>query len=136
MFDVLPMLYTTITMVGRGAPFTEIGTTKKSSILSGNFPSGVDPAALGPKSLEYEHVEQKPPRNYVMQWNLNLQRELAPSLSMVVGFAGSHGVHQALRVDDANIVFPAALTSAGYLWPNPICCAGTVVSQRFVFQFP
>ena len=120
MFDVLPMLYTTITMVGRGAPFTEIGATKSASILSGNFPSGVSPAALGPHSLEYEHVEKNPPRNYVMQWNLNLQRELAPNLTMVVGFAGSHGVHQGLRVDDANIVFPAALTSAGYLWPNPI----------------
>jgi hypothetical protein len=116
MFDVLPMLYTTITMVGRGAPFTEIGATKSASYLRGKFPGAVDPAVLGAKSLEYEHVEQKPPRNYVMQWNLNLQRELAPSLSMVVGFAGSHGVHQALRVDDANIVFPA-LTSAGYLWP-------------------
>jgi hypothetical protein len=117
MFDVLPMLYTTITMVGRGAPFTEIGATSDASKLSGKFPGGVDPINdLGPHNLEYEHVEQKPPRNYVMQWNLNLQRELAPNLSMVVGFAGSHGVHQALRVDDANIVFPP-LTSLGYLWP-------------------
>ena len=116
MFDVLPMLYTTITMVGRGAPFTEIGATKSATILSGNFPSGVSPAALGPHSLEYEHVEKNPPRNYVMQWNFNIQRELAPNLTMVVGFAGSHGVHQALRVDDANIVFPT-LTPQGYLWP-------------------
>jgi hypothetical protein len=131
MFDVLPMLYTTITMVGRGAPFTEIGATKKASVLNGNFPSGVTPAALGVKGLEYEHVEQKPPRNYVMQWNLNLQRELVPNLSMVIGFAGSHGVHQALRVDDANIVFPATLTPAGYLWPNPICCAGTQINPNF-----
>jgi hypothetical protein len=120
MFDVLPMLYTTITMVGRGAPFTEIGATSDASILSGNFPSGVTPASLGPKSLEYEHVEQKPPRNYVMTWNLNVQRQLAPNLTMVVGYTGSHGVHQALRVDDANTVFPIAVTSAGYLWPNPV----------------
>jgi hypothetical protein len=120
MFDVLPMLYTTITMVGRGAPFYEIGATKKASKLNGNFPSGVTPTALGVTGLEYEHVEKQPPRNYVMQWNFNVQREVAPNLTMVVGFAGSHGVHQGLRVDDANIVFPAALTSAGYLWPNPI----------------
>jgi len=118
MFDVLPMLYTTITMVGRGAPFTEIGATKDASKLINRFPSGVDPAGLGAKSLEFEHVEQKPPRNYVMQWNLNLQRELAPNLSMVIGFAGSHGVHQALRVDDANIVFPVAHPPAGYLFPK------------------
>jgi outer membrane receptor protein involved in Fe transport len=119
MFDVLPMLYTTITMVGRGAPFTEIGATSNAPKLIGKFPGGVDPNKdLGPHNLEFEHVEQKPPRNYVMQWNLNLQRELAPNLTMVVGFAGSHGVHQALRVDDANIVFPVAHPSAGYLFPK------------------
>jgi outer membrane receptor protein involved in Fe transport len=126
MFDVLPMLYTTITMVGRGAPFTEIGATKDASILMNKFPGGVDPLALGPKSLEYEHVEKNPPRNYVMQWNFNIQRELAPNLTMVVGFAGSHGVHQALRVDDANIVFPIALTPAGYLWPNPVASGAQI----------
>jgi hypothetical protein len=130
MFDVLPMLYTTITMVGRGAPFYEIGATSNSSKLAGNFPSGVTPTALGPKSLEYEHVENKPRRNYVMQWNLNVQRELAPNLTAVVSFAGSHGVHQALRVDDANITFPAALTSAGYIFPNP----ETSVSQINTFN--
>jgi outer membrane receptor protein involved in Fe transport len=119
MFDVLPMLYTTITMVGRGAPFYEIGATSKASILNGNFPSGVTPTALGAKSLEYEYNEHQPHRNYVMQWNFNVQRELAPNLTMVVGYAGSRGVHQALRVDDGNIVIPFA-TSAGYLWPNPV----------------
>ena len=116
MFDVLPMLYTTITMVGRGAPFYEIGVLKGVSKLQNKFPGGVAPASLGTKSVEYEYVEHQPRRNYVMQWNFNVQRELAPNLTMVVGYAGSHGVHQALRVDDADIVFPTS-TSAGYLWP-------------------
>jgi hypothetical protein len=119
MFDVLPMLYTQTTMVGRGAPFFQIGATKKASILNGNFPSGVTPGALGPSSLEYEYIEHNTPRNYVMQWNLNVQHEIMPNLTAVVGYVGSRGVHQALRVDDADIVLPT-LTSAGYLWPNPI----------------
>jgi hypothetical protein len=120
MFDVLPMLYTTITMVGRGAPFYEIGGTQNKSKLNGKFPSGLVPDTdLSGKNIEYERVEHQPRRNYVMQWNLNVQRELAPNLTMVVGYAGSHGVHQGLRVDDANIVAPpdVTLTSAGYLWP-------------------
>jgi hypothetical protein len=37
----------------------------------------------------------------------------------MVGYVGSHGVHQAFRADDANLVLPTA-TSAGYLWPNPV----------------
>jgi len=128
MFDVLPMLYTTITMVGRGAPFTEIGATKNATFLAGKFPGGItDPInQLGPHNLEYEHVDQNPHRSYVMQWNFNVQRELAPNLTLVVGFAGSHGVHAPIRVDDANIVFPVALTPAGYLWPNPVASGNQI----------
>jgi hypothetical protein len=113
MFDVLPMLYTTVTMVGRGAPFYEIGAA--NSLPKGSFPAGAA-ALLGTGNLEYEYVEQHPHRNYVMQWNLNVQRELFPSFTVMVGYVGSHGVHQGLRVDDANMVFPT-LTPSGYLWP-------------------
>ena len=61
-------------------------------------------------------MEHQPHRNYVMQWNLNVQRELAPNLTAVVGYVGSRGVHQPFRADDVNVVLPT-LTSAGYLWP-------------------
>jgi outer membrane receptor protein involved in Fe transport len=125
MFDVLPMLYTTVTMVGRGAPFYQIGATSK--LPQGSFPGGAG-GSLSPKSLEYEYVQHNPPRNYVMQWNLNVQRELLRDLTLVVGYAGSRGVHQGLRVDDANMVFPR-LTSAGYLWPAPIG-SGTSVNPN------
>jgi hypothetical protein len=54
-----------------------------------------------------------------MQWNFNVQRELPGGLTAMVGYVGSRGVHQPYRVEDADIVLPT-LTSAGYLWPNPI----------------
>ena len=57
------------------------------------------------------------PRNYVMQWNLNIQREITPSVTAFIGYVGSHGVHMPLRIDDYDIVLPT-LTSAGYLWPK------------------
>src|ERR1700722_17824852 len=38
MFDVLPMLYTTVTMNGRGAPFFEIVSSNK--LKPGSFPGG------------------------------------------------------------------------------------------------
>src|SRR6266853_5784412 len=34
----------------------------------------------------------------------------------MIGYVGSHGVHQAFRTDDSRIVIPNK-TSAGYLWP-------------------
>jgi Carboxypeptidase regulatory-like domain/TonB-dependent Receptor Plug Domain len=115
-FDVLPLLYTTITLNGRGAPFFSIVST--STLPQGSFP---DTAInfVNKSTLEYAYVEPNPKRDYVMQWNLNVQRQVTPSVTAVVGYVGSHGVHQLFRIDDGNIVLPT-LTSAGYLWPNPI----------------
>jgi hypothetical protein len=126
MFDVLPMLYTTVTLNGRGAPFFKIANS--SNLLQGSFPDGALSSLGVDTGLEYGYVESHPHRNYVMQWNLNVQHQLAPSLTAVIGYVGSHGVHQAFRTDDSNIVLPTK-TSAGYLWPNPEY-SGTVVNSH------
>jgi len=119
MFDVLPMLYTTVTLNGRGAPFYELGSSTSAAQLAGNFPGGALPAIqASTPPLEYGFVEHNPKRNYVMQWNLNVQHEFA-GLTATVGYVGSRGVHQAFRADDANTVVPT-LTSAGYVYPSPI----------------
>jgi hypothetical protein len=106
MFDVLPLLYTTVTLNGRGAPFYELGST--ASVAPGTFPGGALPAlcqsyppcTLGPNTpVEYGFVEHNPKRNYVMQWNLNVQREVAKGLTATIGYVGSRGVHQAFRDD-------------------------------------
>jgi len=65
----------------------------------------------------------------VMQWNLNIQRELAPSLTATIGYVGTHAVHQPFRADEADVVLPK-LTSAGYLWPSPIG-SGTKINPNF-----
>jgi hypothetical protein len=121
MFDVLPMLYTTVTMNGRGAPFFQLASPLPSAPLpQGSFPDGALPFILqsGLPPLERGFVEHSPKRNYVMQWNLNVQHQITPSLTAMVGYVGSHGVHQAFRADDANMVLPTLLPSVGYLWPH------------------
>src|SRR5260370_29710712 len=61
----------------------------------------------------------RPTRNYVEQWNINLQRQITSSMTATVGYIGSHFVYMMLRDDDSNFVIPTK-TSAGYLWPyNP-----------------
>jgi hypothetical protein len=102
---------------GRGAPFYQVGST--SHLPQGSFPGGALPYLTG-RRLEHAFVEHNMSRNYVMQWNFNIQRELSPSVTASVGYVGSRGVHQPFRADDANIVMPT-LSSAGYLWPSPIC---------------
>jgi hypothetical protein len=122
LFDSLPMLYEFITMNGRAAPFLETGSL--TNLPPGSFPGGAF-ALLGPSSFEYNSVERKPHRNYIMQWNLNVQRELMPNVTALLGYVGSHGIHQPFRADDADIVIPT-LTSQGYLWPSPVSSGTTI----------
>jgi hypothetical protein len=74
---------------------------------------------LGTCKLTASFTESNPKRNYVEQWNINVQHEIAPNLTVTVGYVGSHGLHQLIRGDDFNQVLPTH-TSAGWLWPyNP-----------------
>jgi hypothetical protein len=95
---------------------------------AGSFYTGAFPL-LGPKSLEAIYIEHNPPRNYVVQWNVNVQRELTPSLTGMIGYVGSRGVHQPLRSDDIDIVIPTQ-TPQGYLWPSPVG-SGTTLNPNF-----
>jgi Carboxypeptidase regulatory-like domain/TonB dependent receptor/TonB-dependent Receptor Plug Domain len=128
LFDNLPLIYEYTGMEILAAPFFELGSINKASALAGTFYTGASPL-LGLTSFRGAYIENKMPRNYVMQWNLNIQREIAPSVTAFVGYVGSHGVHMPLRIDDYDIVLPS-LTSAGYLWPNPIG-SGTVLNPNF-----
>jgi hypothetical protein len=130
-FDALPMLYQTLTMNGRAAPFFVLGDTKH--VPQGSFPAGGF-TLLSASTVEYGAVQRKPSRSYVLQWNLNVQRELAPNTAVLIGYVGSRGVHQAFRVDDANIVIPT-LTSAGYLWPSPVGSGTTINPNAGAIRF-
>jgi hypothetical protein len=125
-FDVLPLPYEFFGWTSMAVPFYLQGSS--SHVPPGSFFTGAFPL-LGANSLGIDFVQHKPPRNYVMQWNLNLQRELAPNLTAMVGFVGSRGVHQPFRDDDVNIVIPTR-TSAGYLWPSPVG-SGTLLNSNF-----
>jgi hypothetical protein len=124
-FDVLPLPYEFATIAGTSAPFIELGSASK--LPAGSFPGGAF-ALLAPSSLSIGSIERKPHRNYVLQWNLNVQHELTPSVTALVGYVGSRGVHQPFRSEDANIVLPT-LTSQGYLWPSPVG-SGTVINPN------
>ncbi len=121
-YDGLPLPYEFILLNGRAAPFFQIGNT--NSLPAGSFPVGAF-AQLGPSSFQYVSIEHKPRRNYIMQWNVNAQRELAQHLTAFIGYVGSRGVHQPVHFDDADIVLPN-LTPRGYVWPSPIASGTTI----------
>ena len=128
MYDVLPLPYEFQNMETRAAPFYTLESISKAQALAGSFYQG-GLAQLKPKSQSVTWIEQNPKRNYVMQWNLDIQRQLTNNLTATIGYVGSRGVHQPERVDDANIVMPT-LTSAGYVWPSPVG-SGTLVNPNF-----
>ena len=126
MFDVQPLPYQFVLLTTQAAPFfsyTAINNPGNGTFFSGltNFPAN---------TLRSTYV-QHPKRDYVMQWNLNIQQQLTPSLAGMVAYVGSRGVHQPFKVDEANLVIPTK-TPKGYLWPkvdvfgngySPVCNA-------------
>lgn len=130
-YDVLPLPYEFVILSSASAPFAANVST--GNLAQGDFPAGGLPKALvGYQSgslagQRVSYIDPNPKRSYVMQWNLNVQRELARDVTATVGYVGSRGVHLPYRTDDSNIVLPIARTTAGYLWPSP-AGSGTVLN--------
>ena len=115
-YDNLPLPYLFELLTLSAAPFFQ--SYSAGALPAGSFPTGAFQLINGnPKTLRYTYVEPHPHRNYVMQWNLNVQRDLGKNLTGMIGYVGSRGVHQPFRVDDMNLVLPT-LTPQGYLWPS------------------
>jgi hypothetical protein len=125
-YDVLPLTYQFSLLETRTAPFFTDGTTSK--LPPGSFYTGAV-NLLSPSTLSETYIEQNPKRDYVMQWNFNIQRELTRNLIFSVAYVGSRGVHQPVRVDDGNIVAPTE-TAAGFVWPSPVG-SGTPINPAF-----
>jgi len=125
MFDVQPLPYQYILLATQAVPFfkyTVVKTPTDECIAPLNacpnpFPNfGGQDVSFPVNRLRTTYAEPNPKRNYVVQWNLNVQQQLTPSVAAMVAYVGSRGIHQPFRVDDANLVIPTS-TSAGYVWP-------------------
>jgi TonB dependent receptor len=119
LFDVLPLPYQFTLLETQAAPFFQytalkVGDPTLATPLT--FPL-VDPADITNNKLRSTYIDSNPKRNYVAQWNLNVQYQLKPSLAAMVAYVGSRGVHQPFRVDEADLLIPTK-TPSGYLWPK------------------
>jgi hypothetical protein len=119
LFDVLPLPYQFVLMTTQSAPFfsyTAINASDPTLKVPLKFYT-VDPQDITPNSLRSTYVDSHSKRNYITQWNLNVQQQLTPSLAGMVAYVGSRGVHQPFKVDEADLVIPTK-TPYGYLWPQ------------------
>jgi hypothetical protein len=118
-FDMLPLIsefFTTTT-----STFPYVTQFNVGNLVQGDFPGKMQQLISqgASNSLVYTTYEFNPHRNYVMIWNLNIQRQLTPNTTLTVGYVGNHGVHMFNRTDDGNSVLPTSLVNGQPLFPIP-----------------
>jgi hypothetical protein len=120
LFDVLPLPVEMGSGVDGSFPFDV--SASGSALPQGSFILGCPTACgayLDTANIHRYYIMQfNPKRNYVMQWNFNIQRQLTAGTSLMVGYVGARGRHMRFQADDVNMVYPT-LTPQGYVWPVP-----------------
>ncbi|MGH9681627.1 MAG: TonB-dependent receptor domain-containing protein [Candidatus Acidiferrales bacterium] len=120
MFDILPIPWTYTQTLPSQYPFTAQVTASGLSGPSATCPNGDFPVVcsktFNASSLNVVYVPQNPGQAYAMNWNLNVQRQVTPSLTVTLGYVGSRSIHLPDLPDNINYQLPS-LTSAGYLFP-------------------
>jgi len=124
-FDMLPLPYEFFLGNATTAPFYLQGSLTSvcpgPKCLNGTlaFPSPAYPALQAGSStggFKYSYVQPNSKRRYIMEWSLNVQRQLTPSLTLMVGYVASRGIHLPMHQDDMNFVIPY-LASGRYVFP-------------------
>ena len=122
-YDVLPLPGYFLLQQNQAAPFLIFKSTKTFAANGSSFAPGFGGGQLnsaGGSKLAASTIETNPKRNYVMQWNLNVQRQLTSDITVTAGYIGSHGVHLLMRGDDGNMTTPVpASTGGGYFFNAP-----------------
>lgn len=66
------------------------------------------------------YLDPNPKRNYVMQWNLNIQHAINTNTTAMIAYVGSRSVHNLMQTDDSSIALPLEKTAEGYIWPKTL----------------
>jgi hypothetical protein len=118
LFDVLPLPYQFILLETQSIPFFDYLSLSANADGSALTVGALPAMDAGGTRLRTTYIDSHAKRNYVMQWNLNVQYSLTPNLAAMVAYVGSRGVHQPYRVDESNLNLPAKLPTGGYIWPK------------------
>jgi hypothetical protein len=113
MFDVLPLPYEFGLNTAATSPYQIVGADPNAVLGTGVTDPNV---SFNPNLVRNRYVQQDPKRALVMNWNLNVQRDLGGGWTALIGYVGSRSVHLSVAADDINLVQPTA-TSAGLLFP-------------------
>ena len=120
MFDVLPMPAQLGGGLDSSSPFAEKLNIGDPNVLIGTFPNKISsiPANLLPNTAAYYIMDFNPKRPLVLQWNLNIERQLTSNTTLGIGYVGSRGVHLWIQ-SDANAIQPTQAPNGNLIWPCP-----------------
>jgi outer membrane receptor protein involved in Fe transport len=117
LFDVLPLPYEFGLNTAATAPFQIIGAAPGATLGTGITNPNVN---FNEQSIRNRFIDAYPKRAYVMNWNLNVQRQIGPGTTLLVGYVGSRSLHLSAAADDINLVQPTAVSGVGLVFPcNP-----------------
>ena len=136
-FDVLPGPWVINVQESGSLPFA-------STVISANLPAGSFPAltgvTLGSSSAQAYAPDQHPRRNYAMNWNLTVQRQITSTLTATIGYVGSHTLHSPFTTDTSNSVGfnnnQVQATPYGLMWPCGPTASPNPVSSCAVGYLP
>jgi TonB dependent receptor len=112
MFDVLPLPYEFALNTAATAPFQIIGAAPGATLGSGINPN----VNFDPTKIRNRFIDAHPKRADVLNWNFNIQRELAQNLTLMVGYVGSRSIHLSAASDDINLVQPQSIPGLGLVF--------------------
>ena len=136
-FDALPLPYELILNNTSSAPWRSTLATLGSAVLASPpsmaagtatstqgewpyvVPSLTTAQITNPINRAWRYLDNNIKRNYVYQYNLNIQRQITPDMTLFVGYTGSRGLHNPFQADSVNTVIPAKAPGVGYYWPAP-----------------
>ncbi len=122
MFDVLPLPYEFALNTSATAPFQIVGADSKATLGTGVIDPNI---SFNPQAVRNRFIDAYPKRADVLNWNLNVQRELAPGWTLLAGYVGSRSIHLSAAADDINLVQPTLVSGVGYVFP----CTGASCSS-------
>jgi outer membrane receptor protein involved in Fe transport len=114
MFDVLPLPYEFGLNTAATAPFQIIGADPTATLGTGVADPNVN---FNRQSIRNRFVDPNPHRALVMNYNLNIQRDLGYGFTAIAGYVGSRSVHLSVASDDINLVQPTAIAGVGLVFP-------------------
>jgi hypothetical protein len=101
-----------------GSSWPGLQSTNSAAITPGDWPKGTfQSGSLNLNTKRVDYIEQSPPTNYAMQWNLNIQHQFTNSLTASVAYVGTRSVHNVFQMDDSNVALPLNMSGGTPLWP-------------------